>query len=41
MKISFDPENDALYARLQEGKQVCRTLRLNEEPPRRLRESVA
>ena len=31
MKISYDPEADALYIRLIEGKQECRTLRLNEE----------
>src|SRR6266571_7455264 len=31
MKISYDPEVDALYIRLAEGKHECRTLRLNEE----------
>jgi uncharacterized protein YuzE len=31
MKISYDPEIDALYIRLIEGKQECRTVRLNEE----------
>lgn len=31
MKISYDPEVDALYIRLIEGEQECRTLRLNEE----------
>ena len=31
MKISYDPEVDALYIRLVEGKYECRTLRLNEE----------
>lgn len=31
MKISYDPEADALYIRLVEGRQECRTLRLNEE----------
>jgi len=31
MKISYDPEIDALYIRLVEGKQECRTVRLNEE----------
>jgi len=31
MKISYDPEIDALYIRLIEGKHECRTLRLNEE----------
>ena len=31
MKIRYDPEADALYIRLIEGKQECRTLRLNEE----------
>ncbi len=31
MKISYDPEGDALYIRLVEGKQECRTVRLNEE----------
>ncbi len=30
MRISYDPEADALYIRLIEGKQ-CRTLRLTEE----------
>jgi len=31
MKISYDPEVDALYIRLIEGNQECRTIRLNEE----------
>ena len=31
MKISYDPEADALYIRLIEGRQECRTLRLNED----------
>jgi len=31
MKISYDPEIDALYIRLIEGKQECRTVRLNKE----------
>ena len=31
MKISYDAEIDALYIRLIEGKQECRTVRLNEE----------
>jgi len=31
MRISYDPEIDALYIRLVEGKQQCRTVRLNEE----------
>lgn len=31
MKISYDPEVDALYIRLIEGKYECRTLRLNDE----------
>ena len=31
MKVSYDPEADALYIRLIEGRQECRTLRLNEE----------
>lgn len=31
MKISYDPETDALYIRLLEGKHQCRTLRLTEE----------
>ena len=31
MKISYDPEADALYIKLIEGRQECRTLRLNEE----------
>ena len=30
MKISYDPEADALYLRLLEGKRECRTLCLNE-----------
>ena len=31
MKISYDPEIDALYIRLLEGKQECRSVRLSEE----------
>lgn len=31
MKISYDPEIDALYIRLIEGKHECRTVRPNEE----------
>jgi len=31
MKISYDPEIDALYIRLLEGEYECRTLRLNDE----------
>ncbi len=31
MRISYDPETDALYIRLLEGEHQCRTLRLTEE----------
>jgi uncharacterized protein YuzE len=31
MKISYDPEIDALYIRLVEGSHQCRTLNLTEE----------
>lgn len=31
MKISYDPEVDALYIRLLEGNYECRTIRLNDE----------
>jgi uncharacterized protein YuzE len=31
MKISYDPEIDALYIRLLEGKHECRSVRLTEE----------
>lgn len=31
MKISYDPEVEALYIRLIEGNHECRTVRLNEE----------
>jgi uncharacterized protein YuzE len=31
MKISYDPEVDALYIRFLEGKHECRTVRLNDE----------
>jgi uncharacterized protein YuzE len=31
MRISYDPEIDALYIRLIEGDQECRTVRLSEE----------
>jgi uncharacterized protein YuzE len=30
MKISYDPEIDALYIRLIEGPQECRTVRLTD-----------
>lgn len=30
MKISYDPEADAVYIRLVEGKYECRNLQLNE-----------
>jgi len=30
MKISYDPEIDALYIRLREGKHECRSVRLSE-----------
>ena len=30
MKISYDPEGDALYICLIEGEHECRTLRLQE-----------
>ena len=30
MKISYDPEIDALYIRFVEGKRQCRTVRLNQ-----------
>ncbi len=31
MRISYDTEVDALYIRLVEGPQECRTVRLSEE----------
>jgi uncharacterized protein YuzE len=31
VRITYDDEIDALYIRLIEGPQECRTLRLNEE----------
>jgi uncharacterized protein YuzE len=31
MRISYDDEIDALYIRLIDGPQECRTVRLNEE----------
>ena len=31
MRISYDAEIDALYIRLVEGRQECRTVRLNED----------
>jgi uncharacterized protein YuzE len=31
MKISYDPEIDALYIRLVEGKHECRSVRLSDE----------
>jgi len=31
MKITYDPEVDAVYIRLIEGECECRTVRLNEE----------
>lgn len=31
MKISYDPEVDALYIRLLDGPCECRTVRLNDE----------
>lgn len=31
MKISYDPETDALYIRLLEGHHECRNVRLNDE----------
>ena len=31
MKISYDPEIDALYIRLLEGKHECRSVRLSDE----------
>lgn len=31
MKISYDSEVDALYIRLVDGPQQCRTVRLSEE----------
>jgi uncharacterized protein YuzE len=31
MRITYDPEVDALYIRLLEGEHQCRTLRLTDE----------
>ena len=31
MKITYDPDADALYIRLLEGEYECRTLRLTDE----------
>lgn len=31
MKITYDAEVDALYIRLVEGPQECRTVRLNDQ----------
>lgn len=31
MKISYDKEVDAVYIKLIDGNQQCRTLRLNDE----------
>ena len=31
MKISYDPEIDALYIRLLEGRHECRSVRLSDE----------
>lgn len=31
MKISYDAEIDALYIRLREGRQECRSVRLSDE----------
>jgi uncharacterized protein YuzE len=31
MKITYDPEIDALYIRLLRGKHECRSVRLSEE----------
>jgi uncharacterized protein YuzE len=31
MRITYDPEVDALYIRLLEGEYECRTLRLNND----------
>lgn len=31
MRITYDSEADALYIRLVEGHQECKTLRLNDE----------
>lgn len=31
MRISYDPEIDALYIRLREGKHECRSVRLSDE----------
>jgi uncharacterized protein YuzE len=31
IRVSYDPEADALYIRLLDGEHECRTVRLNEE----------
>lgn len=31
MRISYDPEADALYIQLLEGKQECRVVRLTDD----------
>ena len=31
MKISYDPEIDALYIRLLDGRHECRSVRLSDE----------
>ncbi len=31
MKITYDPEVDAVYIKLVEGRHQCRTVRLNDE----------
>ena len=31
MKVSYDPKVNAVYIRLVDGPQECRTIRLNEE----------
>jgi uncharacterized protein YuzE len=31
MRLTYDPEVDALYIRLLEGEHQCRTLRLTDE----------
>jgi uncharacterized protein YuzE len=31
MKISYDPEIDALYIRLLDGRRECRSVRLSDE----------
>ncbi len=31
MRITYDPDADALYIRLVDGEHECRTVRLNDE----------